>query len=190
MALLGWNPGGDKEQFSIDELIKLFELKDVNTANPVFDIKKLEWLNGVWIRSVPDLDKRLLNFYLKDKEVKELLKSSKSDLIIKAAASRMRTLVDFKDLVSEKVSEREPTEEENRVGGELFKFLEKELGMLENTKWNNEKFLAALKNFSKTENVPFKQIYFFLTGKEHGIGLLELNEIYGKEFFIKNLKNE
>jgi hypothetical protein len=48
--------------------------------------------------------------------------------------------------------------------------------------------LAALKNFSKTEKIPFKLIYFLLTGKEQGIGLLELNQLYGKEFFLKNLK--
>lgn len=186
MALLGWNPGGDKEQFSMDELTKLFKLEDINTANPVFDIKKLEWLNGVWIRSIADLDKRLLDFYSKDKEVLKLLKSSKSDIIIKAAASRMRVLNDFKGLISEE-SSRAKTKEEKEIASKLLKFLEEELG---NKKWENENFLAALKNFSKKENVPFKKIYFLLTGKEHGIGLLELNEIYGKDFFIKNLKDE
>lgn len=186
MALLGWNPGGDKEQFSMEELIKLFELKDVNTANPVFDIKKLEWLNGIWIRSITDLDKRLLDFYSKDKEVQAILKSSKSDIIIKAAASRMRTLSDFKSLVNIQ-SLRVKTKKEKEIAGELLKFLINELG---DGNWDNENFLAALKKFSKTENTPFKIIYFLLTGKEHGIGLLELNEIYGKDFFIKNLKDE
>jgi len=185
MALLGWNPGGDKEQFSIEEMIELFELKDVNTANPVFDIKKLEWLNGVWIRSIADLDKRLLDFYAKDKEAQELLKSPKSDVIIKVTASRMKTLADFKELISDK-SSRAKTKEEKELASKLALFLEEELG---NKNWINENFLAALKKFSKNENVPFKQIYFLLTGKVHGIGLLELNEIYGKEYFIKNLKS-
>ncbi|MCL5019128.1 MAG: glutamate--tRNA ligase [Patescibacteria group bacterium] len=186
MALLGWNPGGDKEQFGIEELIKLFELKDVNTANPVFDIKKLEWLNGVWIRSITDLDKRLLDFYSKDKEVLKVLKGSNSQILIKAASSRMRTLLDFKSLVDMQSSHAK-TKEENKLASKLLKFLEEELG---SRNWENEKFLPALKNFSKIENVPFKKIYFLLTGKEHGIGLLELNQIYGKDFFIKNLKNE
>jgi glutamyl/glutaminyl-tRNA synthetase len=52
MALLGWNPGQDKEQLSLAQMEKVFELKDVNTANPIFDIRKLEWLNGVWIRTL------------------------------------------------------------------------------------------------------------------------------------------
>ncbi|HEX7542473.1 MAG TPA: glutamate--tRNA ligase family protein, partial [Patescibacteria group bacterium] len=187
MALLGWNPGGDKEQFSMDELIKLFELKDVNTANPVFDIKKLEWLNGVWIRSVTDLDKRLLDFFKEDKKVSLILKSSKAQLFVNAAASRMKTLDDFKSLISEGDSTGKFNKEEKETTGQLLKFLESQLG---NAKWPNEKFLAALKNFSSDKKIPFKRIYFLLTKKEHGIGLLELNEIYGKDFFIKNLKNE
>src|SRR3990167_3402535 len=52
MALLGWHPGGDKEIMSMDEMIKLFDLKDVNTASPMFDIKKLDWMNGVYIRQM------------------------------------------------------------------------------------------------------------------------------------------
>lgn len=185
MALLGWNPGGDKEQFGIEELVKLFELKDVNTANPVFDIKKLEWLNGIWIRSIKDLDKKLLDFYSKDKEVQAILKSSKSRLFVMATSLRMKTLSDFKSLVNTQ-SSRIKTKEEKETAFKLLKFLEEELGR---KNWSNENFLAALKKFSKTENVPFKQIYFLLTGKEHGIGILELNGIYGKEYFIKNLKS-
>jgi len=187
MALLGWNPGGDKEQFSMDELVKLFKLEDVNIANPVFDIKKLEWLNGAWIRTITDLDKRLEDFYAKDKEIQELLKSSKAEIIIKATASRMRTLADFKSLISEAELTIGLNEEEKAVVRELLKFLVNQLGEDE---WPNEKFLAALKNFSSDKKIPFKKIYFLLTKKEHGIGLLELNEIYGKEFFLKNLKNE
>lgn len=190
MALLGWNPGENKEQMGIDEMINLFKLEDINTANPIFDVKKLEWLNGVWIRSVKDHKEILTTFYEKDKSVLDILNSNKSDLIIKAATSRMRTLRDFKELVSEKSSERKPTEEENKISKKLFEFLERELGSLEKAEWEDEKFLAALKNFSAEEKIPFKKIYFLLTGKEQGIGLLELNQIYGKDFFIKNLSDE
>ena len=186
MALLGWNPGGDKEQFSIQEMSKLFKLEDVNTANPVFDIKKLDWLNGAWIRTITDLDKRLKNYYAEDKEVLKLLESPKADIIVRATASRMRTLADFKELISEKESSKDYNKEEKETARELLKFLSEELG---NAEWENEKFLAALKNFSRDKKTPFKTIYFLLTGKEHGIGLLELNEIHGKEFFIKNLKS-
>lgn len=191
MALLGWNPGGDKEQFSMDELIKLFELKDVNTANSVFDIKKLEWLNGVWVRSIDneDLEKRLREYYSKDSFVLDFLDKNKitREVIIGAAKSRMKTLADFKSLISEGEPTREFNKEEKEMAGELLKLL---VTQLDDTDWPNDIFLATLKKFSKDRNMPFKIIYFLLTGKEHGIGLLELNEIYGKDLFIKNLKNE
>lgn len=193
MALHGWNPGGGREKMDISEMIKLFKLEDMNTANPIFDIKKLDWLNGVWIRNLAGenkLKERLEEFYKGDKEVQKLLQSSKSEVIIQATASRMRKLADFKSLVSYKISERKPTKEEEELADKLFKYLDKELGNLQELDWDNEKFLAALKNFSKTEKIPFKTIYFLLTGRESGIGLLELNTIYGKDFFIKNLKHE
>ncbi len=187
VALLGWNPGGDKEQMSLEEMEELFKIEDINNANPIFDVKKLEWLNGIWIRNFDekDLEKRLLDFYSKDKEVQELLKSSKARVFVNATSSRMRTLADFKELISEK-SSRAKTKEEKEIAGKLLKFLTGELG---DAKWQDEKFLAALKNFSGDKKIPFKKIYFLLTGKEHGIGLLELNQIYGKEYFIKNLKS-
>lgn len=50
LALLGWNPGDDREIFSIDELIKEFSLTRVQKSGAVFDIKKLDWMNGEYIR--------------------------------------------------------------------------------------------------------------------------------------------
>ena len=186
-ALLGWNPGGDKEQMSLEEMGGLFKLEDINTANPIFDIKKMEWINGLWIRTLAaegKLKERLAEFYKDDKEALVKLNDKNVDVLLSAAASRMRTLNDFENLISDK-RQRDMTKEEKETAVKLHEFLVKELGV---DNWENEKFLAALKNFSKTENVAFKLIYFLLSGKEQGIGLLELNQIYGKEFFIKNLK--
>lgn len=46
LALLGWSPGGDREIMETGELIKRFDLSRVNTANAVFDVAKLEWINA------------------------------------------------------------------------------------------------------------------------------------------------
>jgi glutamyl-tRNA synthetase len=193
MALLGWNPGGDVEEMTLGFMEKNFSLEKVNSASPIFDIKKLEWMNGVWIRNLAGenkLEERLREFYKDDKEIQAVLDNQVTKgVLLAAVASRMRTLADFKGLVSYKISERKPTKEENQLADKLFRYLDKELGSLESLDWDNEKFLAALKNFSKTEKVPFKTIYFLLTGRESGIGLLELNTLYGKAFFLKNLKS-
>mgnify|MGYP001563603721 FL=1 len=50
MALLGWNPGGTEEIFSKEELAKEFSLERVQKSGAVFDIKKLDWMNGEYIR--------------------------------------------------------------------------------------------------------------------------------------------
>lgn len=184
MALLGWNPGGDREKISLEEMVKLFKLEDINSANPIFDQVKFEWLNGLWIRSIDDLDLRLKEIYKDDSEVLEILKSDKSKEIVKAAASRMKTLLDFKTLVDLKPS-RDKTEDERVVSKKLLDFLNEKLG----NDWSDEKLLLTMKEFSKENEISFKLIFFLMTGKESGIGILELNQIYGKELFIKNLQS-
>lgn len=184
MALLGWNPGGDREQLSLTEMIKLFKIEDINTANPIFDQAKFEWLNGVWIRSIDDLDKRLMDFYKEDKEVLEILKSDKVKNIVKAASSRMKTLLDFKTLIA-KSSSRDKTSQEKEIAKKLLSFLNEKLG----NEWKDEELLVNIRQFSKENDASFKTIFFLMTGKESGIGILELNQIYGKEFFVKNLQS-
>ena len=56
MVLLGWNPKTEQEIFSREELIKQFSLDKVQKSGAVFDIKKLDWINGNYIRKM-DLGK-------------------------------------------------------------------------------------------------------------------------------------
>jgi len=53
IALLGWNPGTNHEIFSLSELIDLFSLDKVQLAGAVFDLNKLDWINGYYIRQKP-----------------------------------------------------------------------------------------------------------------------------------------
>lgn len=50
MALLGWNPGNDKEIFSRDELCRTFSLERAQKSGAIFDLTKLDWMNGEYIR--------------------------------------------------------------------------------------------------------------------------------------------
>ena len=54
LAFLGWSPGTEEEIFSLDELSKRFELSHVHKAGAVFDADRLDYLNGVYIRSLTD----------------------------------------------------------------------------------------------------------------------------------------
>ena len=55
LAILSWSPGEDQEIVSLDEMTERFALDDVSKNPAVFDVTKLEWMNGVYIRSLdPD----------------------------------------------------------------------------------------------------------------------------------------
>lgn len=52
MALLGWNPGGDQEIFTKDELVQKFSLGRIQKSGAIFDVTKLDWMNGEYIRAL------------------------------------------------------------------------------------------------------------------------------------------
>ncbi|MBO3699431.1 glutamate--tRNA ligase [Roseivirga sp. E12] len=51
LALLGWNPGGEKELFRMEDLIQLFSLEKINKAGAKFDIEKAKWFNEQYLKS-------------------------------------------------------------------------------------------------------------------------------------------
>ena len=53
LALVGWNPGDDREFFTMDELIEAFDIKRLNNAPGIFDMDKLTWFNAEYIRKMP-----------------------------------------------------------------------------------------------------------------------------------------
>ncbi len=63
IALLGWNPGkgNTKEMFSLAEMETLFDVSGLHKSGAVFDLKKLDWLNGEYIKKMPvdELYKRI-----------------------------------------------------------------------------------------------------------------------------------
>ena len=54
IALLGWSPGDDREKLSRDEMIAAFDIEGIGKSGAVFDKEKLDWMNGVYLREMPD----------------------------------------------------------------------------------------------------------------------------------------
>ena len=52
LALLGWSPKDEQELLSTDELIQQFGLERVHKSGAVFDVKKLTWMNGQYLRKL------------------------------------------------------------------------------------------------------------------------------------------
>lgn len=78
IAFLGWSPGDEREIFTLDELINEFSLERVRKAGSVFETKKLDWINGQYIRKL-DLDKlvELCLPYLKEKNITDDIELAK-----------------------------------------------------------------------------------------------------------------
>ena len=71
LALLGYGQPGDDEVFGFDDFSASFDWARVNTVGPVFDLKKLDWLNGHYVRSLPaeEFGDRLVEFAARNDEL-------------------------------------------------------------------------------------------------------------------------
>lgn len=67
LTLLGWAPGGDEEIFSVEDTVKKFSLDNVSKTAAIYDINKLSWVNGYYLRNL-DLDyitREAIPFFIK-----------------------------------------------------------------------------------------------------------------------------
>jgi len=187
LALMGWSHPDQKDKFDLSEFISLFDPKDLKPVGPVFDVAKLEWLNGLYIREMnsEDLKRKLEKFYKDDHELSAIFDSKHINLLIGLAQSRMKKLSEFKDLVNAPQKQREFTQDEKKAGEKLLKMLYE----IAPSDWREEMILNRLKNFRDQEGVSMKVIYFLITGKEQGLPLIEtMIKIEGRDQVLQNLK--
>jgi len=77
LSLMGWSHPEGKEIFTLEEYIKVFDIKDIQTTAPVFDPVKLEWMNGEYIRQleVESLKSKIIDFIGKGYDEKVVVQS-------------------------------------------------------------------------------------------------------------------
>jgi len=92
LGRMGWSMPDEREKFSLPEMLAEFDLQRVSLGGPVFDVEKLSWLNGLWIRENLDeeeLASRLVEWgYNRDNLM----------AVLPHAQQRMETLSDFAPL--------------------------------------------------------------------------------------------
>lgn len=87
VALLGWSPESNQEIFSLDELVKEFNYKNISKSPAVFDMVKLKWMNGEYIKAM-DFER----FYgLAEPYIKKVISK---DLDLRKIASMVKTRVE------------------------------------------------------------------------------------------------
>jgi glutamyl-tRNA synthetase len=116
LALLGWNPGDDRELFfEMDQLVAAFSVERIQKTSAVFDVTKLEWMNGQYLSHMPlpelgTLVAPLLRIRGVDPEAvpeERLLRS------VDAIRGRCRTTLELAERVAVRVDRRQvPTDDE------------------------------------------------------------------------------
>jgi glutamyl/glutaminyl-tRNA synthetase len=98
LALLGWNPGGEKEVFTLQELIKLFDLSRVHKGGAVFSVEKMKWFNAEHLKLLSHPEKRevLLLHLSKEENVPPEFTAlvSSSDFFVSTLFERIEVLGD------------------------------------------------------------------------------------------------
>ena len=97
LSLMGWAPGNDAEIMPIDDIIKLFDVKDVNKTGAIFDMDKLSWINSQYIKNM-DINKlsEVSEEFLRSRNVLDAeFNRDRWGKIVLAYKERTRTLEDL-----------------------------------------------------------------------------------------------
>ena len=97
LSLLGWNPDSNDEIFNINELIKLFNFKQVQKKSAVFDEKKLLWISGQKMKEMTSKD-ILKEILLIDKAWGKDHDNSYLESVISLTKDRSKNLIDIIDI--------------------------------------------------------------------------------------------
>jgi glutamyl-tRNA synthetase len=187
LGLMGWTHPDEKEIFSLTDFIKLFDLKDIRPVGPIFDLMKLTWMNGVYIRDMEDekLVKALKKYcddFVKGNKLDTLDDASFLKIVI-LAKSRIETLKQFYPLVMQFLPDAKFAVSKETV--EVAHSLQTEFADISD--WNKETILEVLRKVLKDHSIRMPVLYTIITGQEKGLPLPESLEIMGKEEAISRL---
>lgn len=177
MALLGWNPGKDVEIMTLSDMISKFDLSDINTANPVFDIKKLDWMNGVYIRKsqISRLRSLIRSSFGGQANLKSI-DDNTLDRFIMLAQTRMTKLTDFERLAGPILLGKKTKINPSQTA--IVKDLVSEFKKIKN--WNQSETFEVLKRVMINHKIKMPTLYKIFTGSESGLPLPQSLEILGK----------
>lgn len=196
IALLGWNPTGDREIYTMDELIELFDISRVNKAGAVFDLNKLNWMNQQYMQNA-DFDE-LADFILPALEEKGFENIDKNYLknVIKVLTERIELITELPDYAPYFFTEDYEIDNEyhNKIWkDETGKYAEDLLKALDKIEeWNHDNIKNEVKSYCKEAGIKMGLIMnplrLMLTGRNYGVGMFDVMELIGKEKSISRMK--
>jgi len=189
LALLGWAPDGETTVMSRDELVERFSLERVSPSPAQFDYQKLEWLNGVYLRELPEEEfAHRLVLWLGENDYEW-----DAQLVARAAPlvqEKIAKLSDFPGFAGFFFGEVEPEPGDLDGGGAMLAAAQEALATLE--PFDAAAIEAALRatadGLGLKPRQAFQPIRVAVTGSRVSPGLFESIELLGRETTLSRLR--
>ena len=202
LSLLGWNPGDDKEIMTREEICDHFTLERISKTAAIFDVEKLEWMNGVYINKLCDeklLDMIIPSLLEKGWVDRDFLENKREYLlgVVSVLKERMRKLKDFIRYSSYffiDVEEYEPKGVKKHfrddTPGHLKALIER---LKETDDYSKENLENIFRNLAESLDIKAARLIhpvrLAVTGMTVGPGIFDILELLGKKSVIKRLTN-
>ena len=187
IMLLGWAPKDNKELFSLEEFVRLFDPGGFQIANPIFNREKLDWFNGQYIRNTQNskLKTQIYELY-KGKYSEELIEK-----VIPLIKERIVKISEFDELAG--FFYEKPEVDKKLLGENADAHLNSALEVLNKiTYWKldniNKGFMDEIGNRGYKTGNFFMDLRIAITGKKFTPPINESMEILGKEETLVRLE--
>ncbi|UZQ83876.1 glutamate--tRNA ligase [Thermoanaerobacter sp. RKWS2] len=199
ITLLGWMPKDGEEIFDVSKSIKEFTLERVSKNPAVYDVQKLTWINGHYIRNY-DLDKlteAVIPFLKAKNLIREDFDYDYIKKIVSAVREREKTLVDIADAMSYYFTEVNEYEEK---GVKKYFTKEKVVDILKKAavtlkelepfdKFTTEEaYRKLVEELQISSGELFHPTRLAISGRTFGPGLFDIMELLGKERTIERIE--
>jgi glutamyl-tRNA synthetase len=196
LVLLGWSPGNDRELMSKEELIQFFSLEGVNRKSAIFNLEKLEWMNGQYIRQAsPEHLKKEIIPILRAKFSKDPSEQLLEG-VLQLFRDRFRTLADFPKETSyffEDSIERDPQAVEkylsNTHARERLNLLKSKLAEVND--FSTVELERVIRDLAASLGIKAGELIHparvALTGKSVSPGIFEVMHLLGKDLVLRRL---
>jgi glutamyl-tRNA synthetase len=191
LMLLGWNPGDNREFFSLDEFVKEFSLEHLHKKQPIFDRKKLDYFNGYYIRQKTNEELAVLfKKFLPDADdntINQLIP------ILKERIVKLKDLVDQTKFLFEDVNyEKDLLLQGNITSDQANEFLNKTKDLLNNLQtFDFENLQNKIMDLIKSNNWNTGQFFMVFRVAICGVSftppIVECLPILGKEKTIHKI---
>lgn len=182
----------EREKFTLAEMLEVFDIQRVSLGGPVFDIEKLSWLNGMWIRE------ELSDEQLADRLQEWALNRDALMAFIPFAKQRMETLSDIAPLGNYLVAGMLPiTAEDLKSAGmdeePLMEVLQYALWRLEAVQdWQRDSIFEALKSVSDAMSIKLKPflapLFIAIAGSSASISVMDSMNLLGADMSRARLR--